>query len=175
MVNIRQAVTVEDRVLIRELLREYLEWANTHLNEEYGIDFDIGSMLERDMIKLDVFLPPYGRLLLAGDGDRAAGIACMRTIRKDIGEVKRMYVRPEFRGRGIGRALLEALISEAQEIGYPTLRLDSTRFMEAAHSLYRSAGFHEIEPYAESKIPPEFHQHWVFMEKRLYGSRSEAG
>jgi len=91
----------------------------------------------------------------------------MRRIRKDIGEVKRMYVRPEFRRRGIGRALLEGLIAEAQEIGYSTVRLDSTRFMEAAHSLYRSLGFHEIEPYMESEIPPEFQQNWVFMEKQL--------
>jgi GNAT superfamily N-acetyltransferase len=167
MTSIHQAETDEDRALIRELFWEYLEWANTRLNEEYGINFDIKSMLEQDMAKLEVFLPPYGRLLLAIEGARAAGIACMRRIRKDMGEIKRMYVRPEFRRRGIGRALLEALISEAQEIGYPTVRLDSTRFMEAAHSLYRSVGFHEIEPYTESEIPPEFQQNWIFMEKHL--------
>ena len=91
----------------------------------------------------------------------------MRRIQKDVCEIKRLYVRPEFRRRGIGRALLEKLIAEAQEIGYPTVRLDSTRFMGAAHSLYRSVGFYEIEPYAESEIPPEFRQHWVFMEKQL--------
>lgn len=166
MTSIHQAETDEDRALIRELFWEYLEWANRRCNEEYGIDFDITSMLEQDMAKLEVFVPPYGRLLLATEGARAAGIVCMRRIRKDIGEIKRMYVRPEFRGRGIGRALLEALIAEAQEIGYPTVRPDSTRFMEVAHSLYRSAGFHEIEPYTESEIPPEFQQYWVFMEKQ---------
>jgi ribosomal protein S18 acetylase RimI-like enzyme len=78
-----------------------------------------------------------------------------------------MYIRPGFRGRWIGRALLEALIAGAQEIGYPTVRLDSTLFMEAAHSLYRSAGFYEIEPYTESEIAPEFQQYCVFMEKHL--------
>ena len=167
MTSIHQAETDEDRALIRELFWEYLEWANTRLNEEYGINFDIKSMLEQDMAKLEVFLPPYGRLFLAIEGARAAGIACMRRIRKDIGEIKRMYVRPEFRRRGIGRALLEALIAEAQEIGYTTVRLDSTRFMGAAHSLYRSVGFHEIEPYTGSEIPPEFQQNWIFMEKHL--------
>ena len=91
----------------------------------------------------------------------------MRRIQKDVCEIKRLYVRPEFRRRGIGRALLEKLIAEAQEIGYPTVRLDSARFMEAAHSLYRSVGFHEIEPYTESEIPPEFRQHCIFMEKQL--------
>jgi GNAT superfamily N-acetyltransferase len=137
------------------------------LNEEYGINFDIASMIERDMAKLDIFMPPHGRLLLATEGSQATGLACMRRIREDIGEIKRMYVRPEFRRKGIGLALLEALIAEARQIGYPTLRLDSTRFMEAAHSLYRSVGFREIDPYPESEIPPEFQHQWVFMERRL--------
>jgi GNAT superfamily N-acetyltransferase len=78
-----------------------------------------------------------------------------------------MYVRPEFRGLGIGRALLEALIVEAREIGYSMLRLDSASFMKVAHSLYRSTGFQEIEPYPESEVPPEYQAHIVFMEKRL--------
>jgi len=167
MTSIHQAQTDQDRALVRELFWEYLDWANRHLNQEYGIDFDIKSMVEQDMAKLKVFLPPYGRLLLAIERGHVAGIACMRRIRTDMGEIKRMYVRPEFRGRGIGRALLEALLAEAQEIGYPTVRLDSTRFMKAAHALYRAAGFQEIEPYTESEIPPEFQHNWVFMEKHL--------
>ena len=158
MRSIRQAETDEDQAPIRELFWEYLEWVNTRCDEEYGFTFDVKSTLEQDMAKLEVFLPPYGRLLLAIEGARAAGIACMKRIGKDTGEIKRMYTRAEFRRRGIGRALLEALIAEAQEKGYATVRLDSARFMKAAHSLYRSAGFHEIEPYAESEIPPELHQ-----------------
>ncbi|MGD2164327.1 MAG: GNAT family N-acetyltransferase [Anaerolineae bacterium] len=167
MTSIRDAIIGEDRALIRELFWEYLEWANSRLNEAYDIDFDIESMLELDMAELEIFLPPCGRLLLAVEGDAAAGIACMRRIRENAGEIKRMYVRPRFRRRGIGRALVEALIAEAREIGFTKMRLDSTRFMAAAHSLYRSMGFHEIEPYAESEIPPEFQQHWVFMERQL--------
>jgi GNAT superfamily N-acetyltransferase len=167
MISIHQTETEQDRALVRDLFWEHLDWANARLNEEYGINFDIESMVERDMAKLEIFLPPDGRLLLATEGGRAVGIACMRRIREDMGEIKRMYVRPEFRGRGIGRALLEALLAEAQEIGYPRVRLDSTRFMKAAHALYRSAGFQEIEPYAESEIPPEFQHEWVFMEKHL--------
>jgi GNAT superfamily N-acetyltransferase len=167
MTSIHQAETEEDRALVRELFLEYLDWANRRLNQEYGIDFDIQSMVERDMAELEIFFPPDGRLLLAVEEGQAAGIACMRKIREDMGEIKRMYVRPQFRGKGIGRTLLDALLVEAQEIGYPAIRLDSTRFMEAAHALYRSAGFHEIEPYGESEIPPEFRHRWVFMEKPL--------
>ena len=171
MTTIRQAETDKDRALIRELFWEYLEWANGRLTEEYRISLDIPSILERDMDNLEVFLPPHGRLLRAIDGNITVGITCMRRIRQDIGEIKRMYVRPEFHGRGIGRSLLDALILEARKIGYPTLRLDSTRFMKIAHALYRSAGFHEIKPYEESEIPVQYQKHWIFMEKHLKQSR----
>jgi GNAT superfamily N-acetyltransferase len=96
------------------------------------------------MLELEKFSPPHGRLLLAEYEGQVAGLTCMRRIRESIGEIKRMYVRPEFRGKGIGRALLERLVDEAREIGYPRIRLDSARFMEEAHSLYRSTGFQEI-------------------------------
>ncbi len=69
--------------------------------------------------------------------------------------------------RGIGRALVEAAIQEMRTAGYSTLRLDSARFMTEAHAVYRSAGFHEIAPYAESEIPEEFRIHWIFMELSL--------
>jgi GNAT superfamily N-acetyltransferase len=152
---------------VRELFLEYLQWANKGLNAEYGIDFDVISMVEEDMAHLEIFSPPDGRLLLAMEGKNAAGLICMRRIRADIGEIKRMYVRQEFRGRGIGRRLVDTLIQEARTIGYPRVRLDSTRFMAEAHSLYRSAGFVEIEEYPESEIPDEYRAHWVFMEMNL--------
>jgi GNAT superfamily N-acetyltransferase len=167
MTCIHQAETEKDQLQVRELFWEYLQWANERLNEEFDVNLDIDSMLEQGMAELEIFSPPHGRLLLATGESQAAGIACLKRIREGMGEIKRMYVRPEFRGQGIGRVLLEALIAQAQQIGYQTLRLDSTRFMKAAHSLYRSAGFQEIEPYPESEIPPEFHRHWVFMEKQL--------
>jgi GNAT superfamily N-acetyltransferase len=167
MISVHQAETEEDQSQVRELFWEYLQWANERLNEEFGVNLDIETMLEQGMAELEIFLPPHGRLLLATEDSRTAGIACLKRIREGMGEVKRMYVRPEFRGQGIGRVLLEALVAEARQIGYQTVRLDSTRFMKAAHSLYRSAGFQEIEPYPESEIPPEFHRHWVFMEKQL--------
>jgi GNAT superfamily N-acetyltransferase len=149
------------------LFWEYLQWVNPRLNEEFGVNFDIKSMLDQNMLELDKFLPPYGRLLLGEYEGQVVGLACMRRIREDTGEIKRMYVQPAFRGKGIGRALIAGLISEARDIGYPRVRLDSTRFMKEAHSLYRSIGFEEIEPYSESEIPEEFQQHWVFMELQL--------
>jgi GNAT superfamily N-acetyltransferase len=122
-------------------------------------------MLEEDMAGLGIYFPPDGRLLMAIDEGRAVGIACLKRLRDDMGEIKRMYVRPEYRRRGTGRALLESLLEEAKLIGYPCVRLDNARFMKKAHALYRSAGFTEIEPYPESEIPSDFQKHWVFMEQ----------
>jgi GNAT superfamily N-acetyltransferase len=164
---IRQAASDVDMGHVRELFLEYLHWANERLNAEYGVDFDVATMVEEDMAHLEIFSPPDGRLLLALEGKEAAGLACMRRIRMDIGEIKRMYVRQEFRGRGIGRQLVDSLIQEARTIGYPKVRLDSTRFMVEAHALYRSVGFKEIEEYPESEIPEEYRAHWVFMEMNL--------
>jgi GNAT superfamily N-acetyltransferase len=165
--TIRQAVSDVDVGHVRELFLEYLHWANERLNTEYGVDFDVVSMVEEDMAHLEIFSPPDGRLLIAMEGKMAAGLICMRRIRADIGEIKRMYVRPEFRGKGIGRQLVDRLIQDARKIGYPRVRLDSTRFMVEAHALYRSAGFKEIEEYPESEIPEEYRAHWVFMEMNL--------
>jgi GNAT superfamily N-acetyltransferase len=167
MLRIYQVESDQDRAHVRELFGEYLLQANAGLNAEFGINFPIKQILEEDMLTLNKFSPPQGRLLLAGVGDHIVGLACMKQIREGMGEVKRMYVRDEFRGQGIGRALLEDLIAAAREIGYTYLRLDSARFMSAAHNLYRSAGFEEIDPYPESEIPEEFQANWIFMEREL--------
>jgi GNAT superfamily N-acetyltransferase len=152
---------------IRELFWEYLHWANAKLNEEYGIDFDIAAMIERDMAEVKKFLPPGGRLLLGRRDGQVAGIACMKPLCDEIAEVKRMYVRPTARRRGVGRALLDVLLDEARAIGYRRVRLDSTRFMVEAHALYRSFGFREIEPYEGSEIPVAYQAHWIYLERGL--------
>jgi len=167
MLEIYQFQSERDQSQVREMFWEYLQWANARVKQEYEIDVDIETMQEQSMRELDKFAPPDGRLLLAEQEGQVAGLACLRKIKPDVGEIKRMYVRPAFRRKGIGRALARRLISEAREIGYASVRLDSTRFMKAAHALYRSLGFREIEPYPESEIPPEFQTHWVFMEMTL--------
>ncbi len=155
------------RPVIRALFLEYLRWGASRVNQEYGLGFSAEDMIEQDMLSLDKFMPPKGRLLLAYVDGTPVGVACLKELGNNTGEVKRMYVRPEYRGRGIGRALLEKLIEEAIEIGYDRLKLDSARFMQEAHHLYRSMGFTQIEPYEGSEIPQEFRSHWVFMEKYI--------
>ena len=167
MLSIYQIESREDRKSVRELFWEYLQWANDELNDNFGVSFDIKTMLQEDMNTLEKFLPPYGRLLLAEQDGRVAGLGCLKKLKDDIGEIKRMYVRSDYRRKGIGKALLENLLEEAGEIGYNRVWLDSARFMKSAHALYRSYGFQEIEPYPESEIPAEFQSNWIFMEKKL--------
>ena len=152
---------------IRELFWEYLQWANAKVQENFGVSFDIAAMLEDDMKTLDKFMPPKGRLLLGYVEDKPMGIACLKALTNTIGEVKRMYVRPQARKRGLGRALLNQLLEEARQIGYRRVRLDSARFMTEAHQLYHSNGFREIEAYEGSEIPKELQNHWIFMEREL--------
>jgi GNAT superfamily N-acetyltransferase len=165
--SVRFADRDTEQDAIRSLFWEYLQWANDRVNQEFGVNFDIAAMLERDMDDLDVFSPPGGRLVLAGDEGEVVGIGCLKASAEGVAEIKRMYVRPTFRGKGIARAILQELLAEAGRLGYVRVRLDSAGFMKEAHALYRSADFKEIEPYPESEIPSEFQKHWVFMEKRL--------
>jgi GNAT superfamily N-acetyltransferase len=152
---------------IRKLFWEYLQWANANVEKNFGVSFDIAVMLEEDMNTLDKFMPPKGRLLLSYVEDQPMGIACLKALTDEIGEVKRMYVRPQARKRGLGRALLNQLLEEAHQIGYRRIRLDSARFMAEAHQLYRTNGFREIQAYEGSEIPQEFQSHWIFMEREL--------
>ena len=160
---------------IRELFWEYLQWANAKVNEEFGVNFDIAAMLEADMNELDKFMPPSGCLLLSYAQESLTGIACLKILTPRVGEIKRMYVCPQYLGRGFGRALLTRLLEEAAQKGYEWVRLDSARFMSEAHRLYRAVGFHEIEAYDGSEIPKEFQQHWIFMEIKLPGKKSDTG
>ena len=93
------------------------------------------------------YVPPAGGIWLAWDGPEAAGCVALHGLAPGIGEVKRMYVRPASRGRGIARALAQRAIAEARALGYERLRLGTLTTMHAAQNLYTSLGFRSIAPY----------------------------
>src|SRR5262249_20689686 len=111
------------------------------------------------------FAPPDGRLLLVSYDGQTAGCGGLKKLAPNIGEIRRVYVRPVFRGKRIGRTLIGNLISLARQIGYTNIRIHTTTFMKEAIALYHALGFKEIEPYRD--IPDSFKSTEVFMELAL--------
>lgn len=100
------------------------------------------------------YAPPRGRLLLAYSDGALAGCIALHPLSEDIGEMKRLYVRPAFRGQGLGRILAERILAEARAIGYERTRLDTVEpVMQAAVAMYRRLGFREIAPYRPNPQP----------------------
>jgi ribosomal protein S18 acetylase RimI-like enzyme len=144
----------QDVASARELFTEYAD----------SLDFDLDFQgFDEELANLPgEFAPPKGCLLLAEYKGQLAGCVALRALSEDICEMKRLYVRPEFRGLGIGRALAEAVIAQGRNIGYTRIRLDTAPSMEAARALYLSLGFGQISPYRYNPIEGA-----VFMELQL--------
>jgi putative acetyltransferase len=117
-----------------------LQWLNDLVNQALHVTFDVANTVEHDMDNLTIVMPPSGRLLLAIEDTGVDGCACMLTIGPGVAEAKRACVRPEHRRKGLGRALVQALILDVGQTGYTRLRLDTGRFMPEAQELYRSRG-----------------------------------
>jgi putative acetyltransferase len=143
--------------LIQATLPAHIDQARV-LFLEYGRSLDFSlcfQSFDEEMRNLPgAYGPPTGRLLLAMDADRAAGCIAFRKLEPGICEMKRLYVRPEDRGYGLGRLLADRLIAEARTLGYERMRLDTiASAMKDAVALYRRLGFKEIPPY--SSVPIE--------------------
>jgi len=170
-----QVESAEHKQQAGVLIREYLEWLNERVQSDYGIGFYVESMVTSDLSDSEKFHPPDGRFYLVRYKDEVAGVGCLKKLEKRVGEIQRMYVLPSFRGTGIGRALVNRLIEDARAIGYHRLKLESLEFLEAAHSLYRSVGFREIDPYADNSMKSyqdaenlgKYYSITVFMEMNL--------
>ena len=160
-VEISQARSDSDYLTARTLFLEYAESLGFSLAYQ---EFD------RELEELPTrYAPPNGALLIARVGDEIAGVVALRRMTPEIGEMKRLYVRPAFRGRredrpSIGRALAERIVQSARALGYRRVRLDTVASrMESAMRLYDAMGFARIAPYYESPIADT-----VFMELLLY-------
>ncbi len=143
--KIVQACTPEQIAAVRELFLEYAQSLNFSLCFQ-SFDQELAA-LPGD------YAPPFGRLLLAESNGRRAGCVALHRLADGICEMKRLYVRLEFRGQKIGRRLAEAVIAEARSMGYQHMRLDTVApVMREAVQLYRELGFYEIPAYRSNPM-----------------------
>lgn len=154
-VTIAQAETTAEIDEARTLFREYETWLGMSLCFQ-GFEDELANLPGK-------YSPPEGRLFLAYIEDKLAGCIALRKLEDSVCEMKRLYLRENARGHGLGNELIEKLIDEARRIGYKKMRLDTYPLkMGKAVTLYESHGFREIAPYYENP-----HEGVLFMELDL--------
>jgi GNAT superfamily N-acetyltransferase len=142
---------------VRDLWLEY--W------ESFALPRDLQGFAEELKTLPGLYAPPEGRLLLARIQGEPAGTAALRRLSANSCEAKRLYVRPQYRSQGIGRALLWRLTEEARAAGYEEMYGDTLKSMKSALRMYRDFGFSEVAPYSSSPTPGA-----IFLKLSLVGA-----
>lgn len=155
MIEISQIETAEQIEEARKLFREYKKWLGLDLCFQ-GFEEELNNLPAK-------YAMPDGRLFLALLNGKTAGYIALRKLEQSICEMKRLYIRGEFRRLGLGRVLIEKLIEEVRVHGYEKMCLDTLpNKMSQAVKLYKSYGFAEISPYYENP-----HKETLFLELNL--------
>jgi GNAT superfamily N-acetyltransferase len=153
--TIKCATEPHELETIRGLFREYVDSLGLDLGFQ-GFEGELADLPGR-------YAPPSGCLLLATVDGEPAGCVALRPLDDGACEMKRLYVRPQHRGTGLGRALAERIVQEARELRYGRIRLDTIpSIMAGAVAAYRELGFKTIAPYCDNPIPET-----LFLELRL--------
>jgi len=143
--SITEARWPDDRETVAALFREYVSALAEDISFQ-NVDEELTTLPGK-------YARPGGVVLIAWDGEEAAGAIAYRMVEPGVAEMKRLYVRPAFRGRGLGRELAEELIAEARARGYRTMLLDTLASMQSARALYRDLGFVPVEAYYDNPLP----------------------
>jgi ribosomal protein S18 acetylase RimI-like enzyme len=161
------------RSIVMDLVEDYYNWMACELKSSYDIDVDpvIGTTL-RDHVEKDVdefisSISEDGVFYLIQVDDKIVGMGALRKVKEGIGEIKRMYIKPEYQGIGLGKKMLQLLLGKSKEYGFSTIYLETGSFMTTAQHLYHSAGFHDREEYPETEVPLQLRHVWLFMEKDI--------
>ena len=166
--KVRDAESDEDLVEVRRLFRDFVVWhrarqaQNWHLVAAY---FDEAWEAEIDGLPGAYAATEGGALLLATLGGNAVGCVALRQFDDESCEMKRMYVDDTGRGHGVGRALGEAIVERAHDLGYSAMHLDTSVEQHEAIGLYRSLGFVDVEPYYE--VPAAMRDWLAFFRREL--------
>lgn len=168
-VTIRRLTTLEQVRRLEPLLGDYIQFVTDDLRRASGVSFDPDVLLTKTLAGLEKVIPPKGYTFVAEEAGHILGMAFVRDSGPDAMEIKRLYVPPAGRGRGIGKSLVGAAIDAARDRGATALRLDTTANLEAAIALYKALGFEERPPYPESDHYEDdvLGPFLLFMEKKL--------
>jgi putative acetyltransferase len=154
MLEIREATSAADYAFTKQLILDYAEFLD--------INFDFQN-LEKELAQLPtMYGPPTGAMLLAFDAETLAGGVGLRDVGDGYGEMKRLFVYPEFQGKGVGKALMQAFVNKGRELGYRAIRLDTLPRLDRAYGLYQKFGFRAIAPYCYNPFPDA-----IFLELTL--------
>jgi ribosomal protein S18 acetylase RimI-like enzyme len=143
--RISEARWPDDRAIVEALFREYVASLAEDISFQ-NVDEELGTLPGK-------YARSTGVVLIAREGDEAAGAIAYRMVEPGVCEMKRLYVRPAFRGSGLGRELANELIEDARGRGYRTLLLDTLASMGPARALYRDLGFVAVAPYYDNPLP----------------------
>jgi len=144
-IRIAEARWPDDRATVEALLREYVSSLAEDISFQ-NVDDELAALPGK-------YARPAGVVLIAWDGSQAAGAIAYRMVEPGVCEMKRLYVRPAFRGSGLGRELANELIEDARAGGYRTMLLDTLATMSSARALYRDLGFVPVAPYYDNPLP----------------------
>ena len=155
-----------------DLSEEYFTWMAQELQNNYNIDahsmitIPLRDFIENSIDEFTSSISTDGIFYLIQVKDKIVGMGALRKLKEDIGEIKRMYIRPAYRVRGYGKQMLNKLLQAGREFGCTSFLLETSKFMTVAQHIYRSAGFVEREEYPESETPTILRQYQLFMEKK---------
>lgn len=139
-----QAQTTDEIEAARTLFREYQRFLAVDLCFQ-GFEEELATLPGG-------YAPPRGRLLLAREGEHIAGCVALRPLDQGVCEMKRLFVRPDYRGQGLGRLLASRVVSEATALGYVVMRLDTLETLDHAMRLYTELGFQRCAPYYANSL-----------------------
>ena len=165
VITISDVENEQDVDAIRNLMQGYLVWHGKRYHEyrdhlDKYFDYE-GYQREMDQLPGD-YAPPKGRLLIARRGKEVLGCVALRGLEDNIAEMKRLFVKSEAQGLGVGKRLAKSVMRIARELGYATMRLDTGPLQTEAVSMYQTLGFKFIEPYYD--LPNELGELLVFMQ-----------
>jgi GNAT superfamily N-acetyltransferase len=166
------ALTHRDELV--QLNVEYLTWVFEGIEEYFGVPSNevvgmpVAAYVPTVIDKVCGDPPPKGVFYLLMVDGSLAGMGGLRFVRTGLAEIKRIYVRPKYRGKQLGGSLLERVVSDATAFGYKKLCLDSGPFMKSAQRIYETAGFRDCEAYDGTEVPVEFRARLRFMERDLF-------